>query len=109
MSLDRRTLTTVAGGLGLLAFVGLIVMAFGWGGPSADDLLALESPTPEQIEQITYLIIAQDLDMRGRANERLIEIGEPAIEPLKRMADNCANHFFSLSPSSRSCLKHVIY
>jgi HEAT repeat protein len=59
-----------------------------WGGFSADELLAVENPTPEQIEEITNLLLAPDLEMRERAVVRLIEIGQPALEPLKKMAQS---------------------
>lgn len=75
-----------AGVLGVLLLMLLInVMA----GPNAD-LLTLENPTDAQIREMTGLMSADDMKLRGRAKQKLVDLGDRSLEPLKAYAKHGA-------------------
>ncbi len=75
-------------GVGGVVGVGIIVFLLStfWA-PGPNELLALPNPDEGEIKQIATLLRSSDLDIRQRATNKLVDIGEPAIGPLMELVD----------------------
>jgi HEAT repeat protein len=71
-------------GAGILVLGGLI---YWFTRPSADALLNVTSPTPQQIREIaSNLLLHEDYKIRTRAGDRLAALGQTAVPVLKDVA-----------------------
>lgn len=58
--------------------------------PSAEDVLNAELLTPAEIRYVaTELLVDENLQMRRRASEKLVSIGESAVPVLKEVSLSC--------------------
>jgi HEAT repeat protein len=85
MNQTIKRVAWIAAGLG--ALLALAFMGWKLSAPSLDDLLALDSPTPQQIRQIAVKgLVHPDLAIRARATEKLAALGDRAKPVLSELA-----------------------
>src|SRR5262245_43355730 len=81
----KKRLGFIIGGLAALLGLGFV----GWwlSAPSIEDLLASDSPTPQQIRQIVLSgLTHSDIKIRSRATDKLAGLGEKAKPVLGEIA-----------------------
>src|SRR5437868_4063817 len=83
---EKQLLGWLVGGLAVLLVLGFI--AWRLSAPSLEDLLALDSPTPQQIRQIAVSGLTHpDLKIRARATDKLAGLGDKAKPVLREVAE----------------------